>query len=162
MREAGAVLEDVALAEEVRDMGEGHDLAISAEAALAFRREYEKHWERLGRTFRQAIERGFAVASMEMQRVRRAQMVSAIAVDRMFDRYDAFLTPSCPGEAEAGGAVGSARFNGIWTAMHMPCITIPTGRGPNGLPVGVQLVGRSGRDRELLRLAGRVSRWLLG
>ena len=162
MRDAGAVLEDVALTEEVREMGEGHDLAISVEASHSLREEYEKHRGRLGRTLRQAIKRGLAATSKEVQRVRRVQMVSAIAIDRMFDRYDAFLTPSCPGEAEAGGAMGSARFNGIWTAMHMPCITIPTGRGPNGLPVGVQLVGRSGRDRELLRLAGRVSRWLLG
>jgi Asp-tRNA(Asn)/Glu-tRNA(Gln) amidotransferase A subunit family amidase len=108
------------------------------------------------------IERGLAVSPEDVQRVRRAQMVSAIAVDRMFDRYDALLTPSSAGEAERGSGAGSAVFNGIWTAMHLPCITIPSSRGPNGLPVGVQLVGRRGRDRELLGLARRVARCLIG
>ena len=162
LREAGAVVEDVALPKAVREMGDGHDLIMSVEAPLAFVREYEKHRKRLGRNLRQSIERGFTIPPEEVQRVRRAQMVSAIAVDRMFDRYDALLTPSSPGEAERGDTVGSAVFNRLWTAMHLPCITLPSSRGPNGLPVGVQLVGRSGGDRELLGLARRVARWLIG
>lgn len=162
LREAGAVVEDVALPSEVREMVDGIDLVISVEATLSFAHEYEKHRKKLGRTVRRLIERGLAVPPENVQRVRRAQMVSAIAVDRMFDRYDALLTPSSAGEAERGGGSGCAMFNGIWTAMHLPCITIPSSRGPNGLPVGVQLVGRCGRDRELLGLARRIARWLIG
>ncbi len=161
LTESGAVVEDVALPKEVREMGDGIDRVISVEAPLSFAREYEKHREQLGGTVRRLIERGLAVPPEDVQRVRRAQMVSAIAVDRMFDRYDALLTPSAAGEAERGRGSGSAVFNGMWTAMHLPCITIPSGRGPNGLPVGVQLVGRGGRDRELLGLARRVARWLI-
>lgn len=162
LREAGSLVEDVALPKEIREMGDGIDRVISVEAPLSFVREYEKHRKKLGGAVRRLIERGLAVSPEDVQRVRRAQMVSAIAVDRMFDRYDALLTPSSAGEAERGSGGGSAVFNGIWTAMHLPCITIPSSRGPNGLPVGVQLVGRRGRDRELLGLARRVARWLIG
>ena len=89
-------------------------------------------------------------------------MASATAVDRIFDHCEALLTPSARGEAEPGDTAGSAVFNAIWTAMRLPCVTLPSSRGANELPVGLQLVGRSGRDRELLGLARRVARWLVG
>jgi Asp-tRNA(Asn)/Glu-tRNA(Gln) amidotransferase A subunit family amidase len=38
----------------------------------------------------------------------------------------------------------------------MPAVSLPLLRGENGLPIGVQLVGRRGYDARLLRTA----RWL--
>jgi Asp-tRNA(Asn)/Glu-tRNA(Gln) amidotransferase A subunit family amidase len=38
----------------------------------------------------------------------------------------------------------------------VPAVTLPLMTGPNGMPVGVQLVGRRGEDGKLLRTA----RWL--
>jgi Asp-tRNA(Asn)/Glu-tRNA(Gln) amidotransferase A subunit family amidase len=35
----------------------------------------------------------------------------------------------------------------------MPCITLPFGTGPTGLPVGVQFVGRQHEDPTLLDIA---------
>jgi Asp-tRNA(Asn)/Glu-tRNA(Gln) amidotransferase A subunit family amidase len=32
----------------------------------------------------------------------------------------------------------------------MPCLTVPAGTGPDGLPVGVQLVGKRHGDARLL------------
>ncbi len=65
--------------------------------------------------------------------------------------FDAVLTLSAPGEAPRGLAeTGPAIFNGLWTLLYMPCLTLPAGTGPNGLPVGVQLVGRRHGDERLL------------
>ncbi|MGG5821794.1 amidase [Falsiroseomonas sp. HW251] len=70
---------------------------------------------------------------------------------------DAILTPSAPGEAPEGlGWTGDATFNLLWTMLWGPNVTIPAGTGPKGLPLGVQLVGRIGEDREVLGWA----RWL--
>ena len=162
LRNAGTVVMDVALPREVRELGDGLDLAIAVEASIAFVHEYERRREKLGRSLRGAIERGLVAPIEEVQRVRRAQMASATAVDRIFDRCEALLTPTARGEAEPGDTVGSAVFNAIWTAMYLPCITLPSSRGANELPVGLQLVGRFGRDRELLGLARRVAHWLIG
>ena len=38
--------------------------------------------------------------------------------------------------------------------IHGPCITLPAFTGPNGLPVGVQLVGPVDADDALIQLAG--------
>jgi aspartyl-tRNA(Asn)/glutamyl-tRNA(Gln) amidotransferase subunit A len=78
-------------------------------------------------------------------------------LEQLFDRYDAIVTPASPGEAPAGlGSTGNPIFNGLWTLCGVPCVTLPLLQGPNGLPVGVQIVGRRGEDARLLRTA----RWL--
>ncbi len=75
--------------------------------------------------------------------------------------FDAILTLPAPGEAPRGlGDTGSAMFNAIWTQLHMPCLTLPAGRGPNGLPLGVQLVGGRHDDARLLEVALWVERRL--
>jgi Asp-tRNA(Asn)/Glu-tRNA(Gln) amidotransferase A subunit family amidase len=65
--------------------------------------------------------------------------------------FDAILTLPAPGEAPHGlRHTGSAIFNGLWTVLYMPCLTLPAGQGPNGLPVGIQLVARRHGDARLL------------
>ena len=41
----------------------------------------------------------------------------------------------------------------LWTFLGMPCLSLPLLHGENGLPLGVQLVGRRGNDARLLRTA---------
>jgi Asp-tRNA(Asn)/Glu-tRNA(Gln) amidotransferase A subunit family amidase len=65
--------------------------------------------------------------------------------------FDAILTLPAPGQAPRGLAdTGSAIFNALWTQLYMPCLTLPAGRGPDGLPVGVQLIARRHADERLL------------
>ncbi|WP_018390829.1 amidase [Ancylobacter sp. FA202] len=74
---------------------------------------------------------------------------------------DALLTPSAAGEAPAGlASTGQATFNYIWTHMYMPAVTLPRFTGPNGLPVGIQLVGRRHEDDRHLTLAAWADRVL--
>lgn len=76
----------------------------------------------------------------------------------IFSHYSVILTPAAPGPAPRldEGITGSPVFNGLWTYLGMPAISIPVLQ-VNGLPVGVQLVGLRGDDGRLLRTA----RWLV-
>jgi Asp-tRNA(Asn)/Glu-tRNA(Gln) amidotransferase A subunit family amidase len=68
--------------------------------------------------------------------------------------FDAILTLPAPGQAPRGlASTGSAVFNTLWTQLYMPCLTLPAGEGPDGLPVGIQLVGRRHDDARLLEVA---------
>jgi Asp-tRNA(Asn)/Glu-tRNA(Gln) amidotransferase A subunit family amidase len=68
--------------------------------------------------------------------------------------YDAIITPPATGEAPAGlKFTGDASFCAIWTLCGMPALTIPSGRGPHGLPLGLQIVGAGNRDSHVVGAA---------
>lgn len=72
---------------------------------------------------------------------------------------DALLTVAAPGEAPKGiASTGNALFNRNWTLLGIPCVTLPVGRGPLGLPLGVQLVADYDEDERLLACADWVYR----
>jgi Asp-tRNA(Asn)/Glu-tRNA(Gln) amidotransferase A subunit family amidase len=71
-----------------------------------------------------------------------------------FAEHDVLLTPSAPGEAPEGiTSTGNSLFNRNWTLLGVPCVTLPCGAGPGGLPLAVQLVGAAGADGALLHWA---------
>jgi len=75
--------------------------------------------------------------------------------------FDAILTLPAPGHAPRGlASTGSAVFNAVWTQLYMPCLTLPAGHGPDGLPVGIQLVGCRHHDTRLLEVGLWVERRL--
>jgi Asp-tRNA(Asn)/Glu-tRNA(Gln) amidotransferase A subunit family amidase len=75
--------------------------------------------------------------------------------------FDAILTLPAPGQAPKGlASTGNAIFNGLWTMLQMPCLTLPADTGPDGLPVGIQLVGRRHRDARLIDIGLWVERAL--
>jgi Asp-tRNA(Asn)/Glu-tRNA(Gln) amidotransferase A subunit family amidase len=77
---------------------------------------------------------------------------------KIFERCDAILCPAALGPAPIGlESTGSAIFNGLWTLAGVPAITLPLFVAQNGMPMGVQLVGRRGDDARLLRTA----QWLM-
>jgi amidase len=44
----------------------------------------------------------------------------------------------------------------MWSLLGTLALTLPVGNEPNGLPIGVQLVGRHDSDRVLLDVARRL------
>ena len=76
-----------------------------------------------------------------------------------FSRFDVLLAPSATGEALEGyGNTGDPMFNRGWTALHVPVVGVPIGRGIKGLPIGAQIVGPFGRDAVTLAIAERIHR----
>jgi Asp-tRNA(Asn)/Glu-tRNA(Gln) amidotransferase A subunit family amidase len=91
---------------------------------------------------------------------RRAETMRAAAGD-WARGFDAILTLPAPGAAPKGlGSTGSAVFNGLWTLLYMPCLTLPADVTPDGLPIGIQLVGRRHGDQRLLDIGLWVERHL--
>ena len=71
--------------------------------------------------------------------------------------FDFLVTPAAAGEAPATlRSTGTSEFNRIWTLLGVPCITLPGGAGPSGLPLGVQFAGRRNEDMQLLGWADRA------
>ena len=79
------------------------------------------------------------------------------ALGGLFENFNALVTPAAPGEAPLGlDWTGNAAFQRIWTLTGLPSLTLPLLQGPNGMPIGVQVIGAKGGDGDLFRSA----RWL--
>ncbi len=62
-----------------------------------------------------------------------------------FDRLD--------GEGVFNAVVPLGAFTAPFNASGQPAVSLPAGRSASGLPIGAQLVGRRGTDRQLIGLA---------
>jgi len=119
--------------------------------ALAF--EYDRHRDRIDKMLGEHLDRAMAISADEYDAARRvASRARQALADAMTD-FDVILTPSAPGAAPHGlGATGDPMFNRLWTLMGAPCVNVP-GLSEGALPLGVQIVGRFGRDRAALEAA---------
>ncbi len=134
-----------------------HRTIMEADLAHSFAAEYARGKEVLTPTLRTMIERGQRTLATDYRRAVEQVPGLVQALERIFARYDAILTPATTGEAPAGlASTGNPIFCTIWTLCGVPAVTLPLLRGPAGLPLGVQLVGRRYDDARLLRTA----RWL--
>lgn len=142
-----------------RDAWQWHGTIMEADIARNYHHEYERGRDRLSESLRGQIERGRQVTAVDYNNaVDRIEAVS-VAFEEMFDRCDAILTAAAAGPAPHGlESTGSPAFCTLWTFAGMPAVTLPLLRADNGMPMGIQLVGRRGDDARLLRTA----RWLVG
>ena len=76
------------------------------------------------------------------------------ALNQILENFDALITLAAPGEAPLGlKSTGNPVFQKIWTLTGMPTISLPLMKGPNEMPIGLQVIGRRGHDAELFRVA---------
>lgn len=119
--------------------------------------------EALSETLRAALEAGRAVPARDYIAALDWPDILYAGLEAIFDRADAILTPAAPGPAPEGfESTGSAIFNGLWTLCGAPAVTLPLLEAGNGLPMGVQLVGRRGEDGRLLRTANWLAERVAG
>ena len=134
-----------------------HRTIMETDLASSFADEYARGKEQLSPTLRTMIERGRQTLAMDYRRAVERVPGLVGALEGIFAQYDAILTPATTGEAPAGlSSTGKPIFCTIWTLCGVPAVSLPLLRGPEGLPLGVQLVGRRHDDARLLRTA----RWL--
>ena len=154
----GDRVEEFALPDSTRDALKWHRTIMEADMAASYVVEYEKGRDKLSDSLRAQLERGRRITVLEYQTAlaRIPRLIEGFA--RLFERYDAILTPAAAGTAPRGlESTGSPMFCTLWTLAGMPALSMPLMQGANGLPLGVQLVGARGNDARLLRTA----RWLV-
>jgi amidase len=154
---AGARVREVAVPPEFQHAEEAHRLITCREFVVNFTREIEHHWGELSEDLRNGKIRTGLACSFERYRDARAlaeRCRSALAA--LFTDYDVLFAPSAVGEAPVGWNTGDSTLASPWTLMHTPAMNVPVFKGPNGLPVGAQLIAANGGDRKLFAAA----RWI--
>jgi amidase len=159
---AGARVADVTLPEVFERIPEAHRAMSSFEFVRNRAWEIDHHWEHISERLRKGrIQHGLDCTFEQYRHARAYAESRRLELDSLLDDHDVVLTPSAAGEAPVGlGSTGDPSFCLIWTTMHVPAVTLPLFTGPNGLPVGAQLVARRDSDRDLLAAARWVMRAL--
>jgi Asp-tRNA(Asn)/Glu-tRNA(Gln) amidotransferase A subunit family amidase len=146
---------DVALPAEFERIADIHLAISSYEFARNFTWEIENHWERISETLRNGRIKAGLACTVERYRenLATAERLRRLA-QPLLEEYDVLLTPAATGEAPVGlHATGDASMCFIWTTLHVPAMSLPVFKGPNGLPVGAQIVAAPGADRALFASA---------
>jgi Asp-tRNA(Asn)/Glu-tRNA(Gln) amidotransferase A subunit family amidase len=156
---AGARVTEVNFAPQFANILEHHRRIFSFEAARNYAYEYEQHNALVSQVLRDTLltpGRELPLADY-VEAIETAEAFRG-HIDDIFGDVDVLLTPSAAGEAPLGlGSTGDPSFNAIWTLAWTPCLTLPAGTGPKGLPLGVQLVGPRMRDEALFDAAAWVA-----
>ena len=102
---------------------------------------------------RERLAQGERIGASEYETAMRERERLVRAFSAWAQPYDAILTPPAFGEAPTPETTGDPRFCSRWSLTGAPAITIPTGLGPHGLPLGLQLVAAPGDDDRLIATA---------
>jgi len=154
---AGAQVKDLELPGDFAGLLEAQTEVMNYEAWHGLAHERVQHADRLSSWLKELLE---AAAKIDAQRYDQARALAASCramLAGVFGDADVIVAPSAPGEAPRGlEATGDPVFNRVWTLLGVPALSIPCSKGPHGLPVGVQVIGRIGDDAR----AVAVAEWL--
>lgn len=152
---AGHVVIDVEPLPHLAELFAVADTILHYEIARVFAWEHQHHPDLISPLVVRMLDRATSISGSDY----RAAQRDLETARRLHDAYltasgiSALLTPSAPGEAPDLSTTGDSVFNRVWTALGVPSVHLPVGRGPSGLPVGVQLTGRAWHDADLLASA---------
>jgi Asp-tRNA(Asn)/Glu-tRNA(Gln) amidotransferase A subunit family amidase len=154
---AGASVTPRELPPEFNALIDAHPIIMNSESARALGWELANHPDQISEGLRERLAWGLNQPQAALEDAHAIFESTQRAFPDAMDGLDVLVTPSAPGEAPKGLEwTGDPAFNFIWTSLHVPCVTVPAGNGPNGLPLGIQIVGRQGDDRAVLAWA----RWV--
>lgn len=157
LAKAGATVTARELPPPFAALEEAHPAIMNIESARSIGWELTTQRHLVSAVLRERLEPALAERPEVLDQALATARACIDAVPAAMEGVDVLVTPSAPGEAPEGIAwTGDPAFNFIWTTLRVPCVTVPVGTGPKGLPLGIQIVGRAGDDRAVLAWAAWV------
>jgi Asp-tRNA(Asn)/Glu-tRNA(Gln) amidotransferase A subunit family amidase len=154
LRGAGAHLEELALAELDEVNWNAINTIMASEAAAIFVDLIARFPDRTSDVLKKNVEIGKGKTAVEYLHAKAAQEKRRVALASDMKGFDALLTIPAFGEAPRGlDWTGDAEYCAPWTFVGAPAVSLPAGFGKNGLPLGIQIVGRPSEDLHTLRVA---------
>ncbi|MET7797710.1 amidase [Streptomyces decoyicus] len=161
LRAAGYVVHEVPVMDDFEQIVEQLFTMNRYEVARAHTDWFARFGDRYRQETTSAIRQGQTIgdAAYAAARERREAFRARLAADRAAAGIDLWIAPSATGPAPAGlDSTGTSIMCLPWSNAGLPAVSVPAGRAANGLPLGLQLVGRFGADEDLLYGAAGIER----
>lgn len=130
---------------------------LKAEAAKSLHGTMARYGDAVPAAVAEIVAAGQSVSAVDYLTARDWQAVLTAGLGAVFDRCDAILTPVSP----RVGAAGPAEANLAGAFLGLPAVTLPLLGTDTGSAIGIQLVGRRGDDRRLVRTAAWLQSYVL-
>lgn len=150
---AGASISDVSLPPEFDDVLKCHRVVITKEVAALHRQSLPLHRDGYLPAIRGLIEEGLTVADADYARCREHQRVLSRRMDELIPPCDALVCPATVAPAPTVETTGDPAFNAPWSYTGQPTVCVPSGLSPEGLPLGLQFVGKHHGESDLFSTA---------
>jgi Asp-tRNA(Asn)/Glu-tRNA(Gln) amidotransferase A subunit family amidase len=144
----------IAVPPEMEQSAKVHQTIMEADIAKSLRDDYERGRAEMSGILRGMIERGLATSAGAYAdaAARREQLIDGFMP--LLDGFDGLVTLSATGSAPmASDGTGDPIMATAWTLLGAPAISLPLLTAANGMPIGVQVVGRPREDGRLLASA---------
>jgi len=122
------------------------------ELAMNFSELYDEYALFLRLKIINRIQEGLEVTTEELADARTLpkELCTRIEAEMESQGIDVWICPAAPGPAPEGiTSTGDSVMNRLWTAAGVPAVSVPAGE-IDGLPIGLQCIGKFGSDEELL------------
>jgi aspartyl-tRNA(Asn)/glutamyl-tRNA(Gln) amidotransferase subunit A len=153
LQAAGATVLDVALPAEFSEVLPRHRIVMAVEGAMFHEPRLRKHPEDYEPKIRSLLEEGLACPAPEYARCKEHQRRLREAMLSCFDGVDGLLVPATTGPAPDASTTGDPAFNSPWSYTGLPAVSFLSGWSVEGLPMGVQVIGRPWGEAEALATA---------
>ncbi len=158
--QAGASIKELILPPDFARMNELQIKISSYEFYRALTYERTRHSRLISPSLGSRIADGSKVTRQEYESAMDLTLQCRAWIADAFGEFDLIIAPSTPGEAPDLSNTGEPTFGLMWTLLQLPCMTLPCGTGPGGLPLGVQLIAPLGMDTLLFARAAWAQRVL--
>ncbi len=155
---AGATVEVHELPPTFDGLDAAKDTIMRGEGRAAFMPHLKTHGDGLHADLRSHAENRTGISPLALKAALDYAAHARTVFDGHYRGFDAVLSYGAVGEADEGlSSSGNSVMNSLWTLLHVPVIGVPSGDGPTGLPIGVQLIGFRFADGELLDVAAAAA-----
>lgn len=160
----GAVQRSIAFPH-ASECGAAAAVILAAEAAAYHERRLREHPDAFGEDVRVRLDRGLFLSAADYLAAQRARTFLLREATRALERVDVLVIPTTPdpaarieGDASQGARAALAlsvrytRCTNPFNLLGFPALSIPCGLSRDGLPIGLQIVGRPFDDATVLRV----------
>ncbi len=147
-------VEELNLGDDFNEAANSHEIIMNGSIAKSLSQYYENEKEKLHPFTISRIEAGIPVSAKQyIEAIENAKKMQQ-TLNKFFHKFDAIITPAAPGQAPRDLMnTGNAIFNGYWTMMGTPAISLPLLQGRDNLPMGIQIISSWNEDYKLIKIA---------
>ena len=146
-------VEELDLGRDFDDAARAHEIIMNGSIVNSLINYYQAEKSKLHPFTVKRIEAGIPVSASDyVSAIEKAKKMEQI-LGQVFLKYDAIITPASTGQAPRDLMnTGNAIFNGYWTMMGVPAISLPFLKGKDDLPIGIQFITNWNEDLKLLEI----------